>query len=440
MTTRNLPRDRRNVLHATALFFRDSEAYIDRCAREQGDPFHIRLTGVGDLIITSKPAHIGELYAASPSLFVPPWTAQIAPLLGDHSLLLLAGEPHRRERKLMAPSFHGERMRAYGAAIKGATLRHMASVPHGQAFPALRVAQAIALDVIIECIFGVTDPPRMAAYRQQIGAFVDAYTPGLVLFPGLRRELRGFGPWAKFVRERRALDAMLRGDIATRRTQPPGHDILSLLLAARDEAGEGLTDGEAADECKTLLVGGYETTANTLAWAMDLLAREPVAYAEAQAEVDTLGKDPDPDALAQLPYLGATCQESIRIRPVLSMIGRQTIAPFTFAGIEVPPGTVLATAIYHLHHQPELYHDPEKFRPQRLLDRKYGPFEFIGFGGGARRCMGAAFANYQLRVVLGTLLARHHWRPAVPRPLKTIRRGIGFGPEAGAPVMLTDRE
>lgn len=207
---------------------------------------------------------------------------------------------------------------------------------------------------------------------------------------------------------------------------------MSLLLTARDEHGAGLTDRELADELKTLLVGGYETTANTLAWALDLCARHPDARARALAEVDALGPDPDPDALAQLPYLGAMCQETVRLRPVLSVVGRQTVAPFTFAGHELPPGTVLGAAIYHLHHRPELYPDPERFDPERFLRRKYGPFKFIGSGGGARRCMGAAFATYLLRVSLGTVLAGYRWNCASSRPLAVVRRGVGFGPAGGA--------
>ncbi|MEZ4428130.1 MAG: cytochrome P450 [Nannocystaceae bacterium] len=433
-----LPRDSHHPLVTTLRFFADPEGTLDRCAREQGDPFHLKLLGVGDMIVTSTPEHLRELFSARPELFTPPWTDNLAPLLGGHSLLLLAGEAHRRERRLMMPSFHGDRMRAYGAVIQQITHRALAARRPGP-LVALTLSQEIALEVIIQCVFGVTEPDAVARCRAAVSAFVDAYTPALVLFPGLRRGLFGDrGPWARFVRNRAAFEALLLDEVARRRArhEPGREDILSLLLDARDEDGEGLTDQELADELRTLLIGGYETTANTLAWAMDLAVRDPEVRRRVLAEIDALGATPEPAALAQLPYLGAVCQETIRMRPVLSVVGRQTVAPFTFAGREVPIGTVLGAAIFHLHHRPALYPDPERFDPERFLQRKFGPFEFIGFGGGARRCMGAAFATYLLRVSLGTMLAGFHWRCASPEPLAIVRRGVGFGPARGGPLVL----
>ncbi|PTL85054.1 cytochrome P450 [Vitiosangium sp. GDMCC 1.1324] len=419
----------------TFRFLKDASAFFTDCRTRYGDPFTAPLP-VGDVVVTGDPEGIRDIFSADPALFEPLGHLVLAPALGENSLLLMGGQRHKRERKLLMPPFHGERMRAYGLLMRDITLRAAESLRPGGTFRAQDVTQSISLDVIIRAIFGIDEPERMRRYREVLTAYIESYTPLLMAATPLRRSFGGVGPWARFQRHVAELDQLLSEELATRRGHEEGHiDILSLLLNARDEEGQPMTDAELKDELRTLLLAGHETTAIGLAWALHHLHHHPETLQRLVEELAPLGALPEPEALVKLPYLGAVCDEALRLHPVLAVVGRRTVAPFTLRGHELPAGTGIMAAICVVHLDPALYPEPERFRPERFLERKFSPFEYLPFGGGARRCIGAAFAQYEMRIALGTLLAAHRFSLASDTPERPVRRNIALGPEGGAQLV-----
>jgi cytochrome P450 len=414
---------------------RDAVRFYREATARYGDPFTLPLI-VGKVVITGDPEGIREIFTADPSIFTPFGQLPLEPVVGRYSMLLLDGARHRRERKLLVPPFHGDRMRAYGEIMAAIARRRAAELTPGAVFAAQDLTQAISLEVIIEAVFGIRDPERVALYRDVIGGYLEAYTPWLMVIPPLRRSFGGLGAWARFERYRARFQALVAEEIARRRREGSvGHeDILSLLLSARDDEGRPMSDEEIDDELRTMLVAGHETTAIAMAWALDWIHRSARIRERLMDEIRALGPSPSPDALAKLPYLSAVCDETLRIHPVVAMVSRRLLKPFTLRGIELPAGIGVMPAIAKVHHDPAIYPEPEVFRPERFLERKFTPFEYIPFGGGARRCVGAAFALYEMKVVLGSLLAEHRFavQGAPPRPL---RRNVTIGPEGGAPLL-----
>ena len=233
----------------------------------------------------------------------------------------------------------------------------------------------------------------------------------------------------------------MHGEIAARRAapDPAREDILSLLLAARDEAGDAMHDDELRDELMTLLFAGHETTAIAIAWACYWLHRHPPVLERLRAEVDALGDDPQPDAIVRLPYLDAVCNEVLRLHPIAPDVPRQLVGPLELAGYTLGPPLCVDAAITLLHRREDLYPDPDSFRPERFLARRFGPFEFTPFGGGHRRCIGAAFATYELKIVLATFLRHAHLELAEPGEVRPARRNIVLGPSTGVRMRLRER-
>ena len=422
----------------TLRFLKDPTRFTQESRARYGDPFTAPLP-LGEVVITGSPEGLRDIFSADPGTFEPLGNLPLEPAVGPHSLLLLSGPRHKRERQLLMPPFHGERMRAYGETMRELTLRAASPLRPGALLRAQELTQAISLDVIIHAIFGIEEPERVRRYHDVLVAALASYTPLLMMVAPLRRSFAGRGPWVHFQRHAAAVDALLTEELALRHGHEAGHtDILSLLLAARDEDGQPMTDVELKDQLRTLLFAGYETTAISMAWALHFVHREPQVHARLLAELAPLGPAPGAEALARLPYLGAVCDEALRIHPVLAVVGRRTLRPFTLRGQELPVGTGVMAAICLAHTDPTLYPEPERFRPERFLERKYSPFEFLPFGGGARRCIGAAFAQYEMRVVLGTLLAAHAFTaPPRPREERPVRRNITLGPRHGVELVYT---
>ncbi|MFY0582666.1 cytochrome P450 [Cystobacter fuscus] len=435
MTTPRLPSGPRITPVQTFRFLRDATRFFLDCRARYGDPFTAPLP-VGNVVVTGDPEGIRDIFSADPALFEPLGHLPLAPAVGDNSLLLMGGQRHERERKLLMPPFHGERMRAYGQLMRDITLRAVETLRPGGPLRAQELTQSISLEVIIRAVFGIEEPERMRRYREVLAGYMESYTPLLMMAVPLRRSFGGLGPWARFQRHVTELDRLLTEELATRRGHEAGHtDILSLLLAARDEEGQPMTDAELKDELRTLLIAGHETTAIGMAWALYHLHRAPETMRRLLEELAPLGPEPEPEALVKLPYLTALCDEALRLHPVVPLVSRRTVAPFTLRGRELPPGTGVMAAICVAHVDPVLYPEPESFRPERFLERKYSPFEYLPFGGGARRCIGAAFAQYEMRIVLGSLLAAHRFSLANDTPERPVRRNITIGPGRGVEMV-----
>jgi cytochrome P450 len=393
----------------------DPEGFFRGCAERRGDPFVVRMPGVGEVLVSGHPDGAREIFSAPPDSFEPLKSNPVEPLLGAHSLLLLAGERHRRERKLMTPPFHGERMRAYGAIIAERARAEADSWRAGQSVVLGQAMRRITLDVILRAVLGVEGEARSARFRAAVGAMLDSYTPPLLVLPALRRSLGPLplGPWARFARARDAVCDLFTDEIrARRRAGTAGReDILSLLMDARYDDGSALGESELVDELRTLIVGGHDTTTTALVWAFLHLHRTPAALASLRDELAPLGREPDVDALEKLPYLGAVCNEALRLHPVVPIVPRRALRAMTFRGHPIAPGQSISVATTLLHTNRDVWTEPHRFSPERFLARKYTPFEFAPFGGGVRRCIGAAFGAYQMRVVLGVVLARARFAP-----------------------------
>jgi cytochrome P450 len=431
-----LPPGPRNALLQTYQYTRDPYGWYIRNREAYGDIFTARVVN-GTIVIVGHPAGAQAVFGADPDTFVPFGTEAVQPIVGPNSMLFLSGARHRRERKLLMPPFHGERMRAYGHIIRDATLATAQRWIPGQQMAFQDSSQAISIEVIIRAVFGIQDRARVDALRGKIVHFVDETNPALFFFPFLQRPFGGYGPWARFQKMKSQVSALLNAEVESRRNATnSGADILSLMLAARHEDGSQMTADEVHDELLTLVFAGHETTGIALAWAIYWLLRNPECMTRLLAEIDQLGPNPDPDALARLPYLDGVVLETLRLHPIVPDIPRQLARPFEIGGYRLPTGMGIAVATTLLHARPDIYPEPERFKPERFVDHKFSPFEYTPFGGGARRCLGAAFATYEMKIVLGTILAQYRLVLAEPGEVRPSRRNVVLGPATGVRVMF----
>jgi len=424
----------------TARYALDPFGYLTEMQRKYGDIITVPTLN-GTLVMTGDPVHVQQIFSADPDTFSIFGARAIEPLVGPNSLLLLHGARHRRERKLLVPPFHGARMRAYGETIREAALAAMKDWVAGQPFVMQTSTQWISLEVIVRAVFGVQDAAHIEVLRAAIIELVAATVPSLLFFPWLRRPWGGLSPFNRYDRALKRVESLIYGEIAARRARPEEarEDILSLLLAARDEAGEGMRQEELRDELLTLLFAGHETTGIALAWASYWLHRNPGALERLRAEVDALGDSPDPEVIARLPYLEAVCNETLRLHPIAPDVPRMLARPLEVGGYRLAPplGVDAVTAL--VHRREALYPEPDLFRPERFLERRFSPFEFIPFGGGHRRCIGAAFATYELKIVLATFVRHAQLELDEPGEVKPSRRNVVLGPATGVRMRLRER-
>ena len=408
--------------------------FLDACHERCGDYFTLRPAADRTLVVTVDPAAVKQVFTGDPNLLhAGEGNVVLAPILGSGSTLLLDGAEHLRHRRLLLPPFHGERMRKYGDVMAEVAERHIAAWPRHRRFSVLPSMQAITLEVIMRAVFGVDDRDRRERLGEPLRRLLDMVgNRRRVLLLALTLNRNGpRSPWARFAAARAEADALLYEEIAARRTDPrqaDGEDVLSLLLAARDEDGQPLTDSELRDELMTLLVAGHETTATALAWALERLVRHPDVLDRLVEEQRSGGEE----------LLEAVIKETLRLRPVVPAIARKLQAPMEIGGWHLPAGVHVAPSIYLLHRRPDLYPDPLAFRPERFLgDDPPGTYEWIPFGGGVRRCLGASFALFEMKVVLQSVLRAVRPRPVVRRsPEGVTRRAITFAPSRGGRISI----
>lgn len=419
--------------------------YMELCAQRYGDLFTLRL---GDqstpIVFVSNPQVLQEMLAGHSKAFEAPGDLNqlLQPLLGNHSVITLSGASHQRQRQLLMPPFHGERMRTYGEIIAEITAQEMGNWQPGQPFKLRDSTQAITLRVMLRAVFGLEEGPRYQQLEHLLAELIEGssspVSAAMLYFPALQRDLGPLTPWSRFLQRQRRVDELLYAEIRERRAQPNPNrtDILSLLMAARDEAGEGMTDVELRDELMTLLVAGHETTATALAWALYWIHKLPAVRQTLLQELDGVGDDPS--AVFRLPYLNAVCAEALRIYPVAMLTFPRVVKePISLLGYDFEPGTILAGSIYLTHRRPDLYPQPEQFRPERFLERQFSPYEYLPFGGGSRRCIGLAFAQFEMKVVLAQILSCLELTLADQRPVRAVRRGLVTGPAGGVRMMVT---
>jgi cytochrome P450 len=396
--------------------------------KRYGPVFRTRDAIGGELFHIADRQLIEEMFKWKPAQYtVAEPRRMMEPVTGATSLLLLDGAHHMRMRKLMLPPFHGEAIARYEQAIEDITHRQTDAWRPGDRVRTRSVAQAITLEVIIRAVFGVTDPARIEELQRLLPK-LSSPSPFLLL---MQRDLGRWSPWGRFLRVRDRVDELIYEEIKERRNGPDGaarDDILSLLLSARDEDGEALSDRELRDELITLLLAGHETTATSIGWAFERLLRAPEALDRLVAEVGA-GDGDD--------YLEAVIKETLRVRPVVTEVFRAPTARTKLGGYEFEAGSQMVVSIFLVQYDPELYPpDPEAFRPERFLEGAPEPYTWVPFGGGVRRCLGASFAQLEMRVVISAILRRARLAAPRARSEQARFRGVTLLPSRGGEAVV----
>lgn len=408
--------------------------FLRALREEHGDMFTLHLLQEEPWVMVADPQLVEQVFRAPADVLHAGEPKRIlAPMVGPNSVLLLDESRHMRQRRLLLPPFHGDRMARYAETIRTAAEAELRRWPMGAHEASAPHMGTITLEVILRAVFGVSERERLEPLRGALGALLDftASAPRAV-FVALGEPGRLAGErFRGFRRMLERTDSAVLAEIARRRRPGAerGEDIMSLLLEASHEDGSPMSDAELRDELVTLLIAGHETTATSLAWALERLARSPLALARTAAEAADGGG----------PYTDATIQETLRMRPVFPMVARAVKKPLRLGGYEIPAGVTVMPSIALVHHRPDLYPDPDRFRPERFLERPPGTYTWIPFGGGVRRCLGASFAQYEMRIVLSTLLDQAELQVEDGEPETARRRLLTLPPSAGGRVVLHRR-
>ena len=387
-------------------------ALMRRCAARYGEPFTLcTLWADAPMVLVSDPETVRRVYAApEESLSGGASSTVLEPFVGPSSILLTTGATHLRQRRLTLAPFHGERMESHREVVSALAEAELDRWPPGRPLRTHLRMQELTLDVILRVVLGAPDPALRAALRDALDM-----TTALPRLVALSLAPRGTLPWRRFERAVARVDAHLRAAIRTRRTGASPPAVIDELIAA------GASEDELRDQVVTLLAAGHETTAGALAWALERLARHPRVVARLRDGDDA--------------YLDATVKEVLRLRPVLSITPRKVAEPFTAGGWTLPPGVHVTPCIYLAHRRPELWPDPTAFRPERFLEGAVAPYSWLPFGGGVRRCVGAAFATMELHEVLRAVVRRFDLAPDRPQGERMRRHGVTLAPSRGGRVV-----
>jgi cytochrome P450 len=422
--------------------------YVEDFAKTYGDTFTIWGQDDSHIVYFSQPEALQQIFTADPSHFEIGRGNQVLKfLLGVNSLTLMDGDRHQHQRQLLTPPFHGERMRAYGDAIREIAQYVSDRWQTGKPFNIRTSMQEISLRVILRVVFGLDEGQRLEELRQLLTSVLEfsssPFMSTALFFSFLRTDFGAWSPWGRFLRLRQKIDELILAQIRERRHESNQNrqDILSLLISARDIDGHSMSDEELRDELMTMLVAGHETTASALIWALYWIDCLPEVREKLLRELDTLGDRPDPNTIAKLPYLTAVCQETLRIYPIaMTAFPRIVKSPIEIGGYKLPAGTVIIPSIYLAHHREEVYPQPKQFKPERFLERQFSTYEYLPFGGGNRRCIGMAFAQYEMKIVLATILSRFQVSLVGKHPVRPVRRGLTIATPAGMQMIATPQE
>ncbi|WP_254174434.1 cytochrome P450 [Planktothrix pseudagardhii] len=447
MNTPLPPASSRSAFLEKVYWIADPLDYMDTYARKYGDIFTNYILGANTpWIFVSEPQGIQKVL--TDDIFEAPGSVNkiLSPLTGDNSIFLLEGDRHKRERKLLMPSFHGERMRDYGELITDITQKVIDQLSEGQPFIARETMQEISLDVILRVVFGVYTGERYSQLKQLLSGMLDVFKSPLsssfLFFPILQKDLGAWSPWGYFLKQRQKIDELLYAEIRERRENPDESrkDMLNLMIAARDEDGNPMTDQELRDELLTFLFAGHETTATAMSWALYWIHCQPEVHEKLRSELTNLPLNADGMDIFRLPYLTAVCQETLRIYPVAMLtFARTNKESVDLMGYQLPPKTQVVGCIYLTHRREDLYPQADQFKPERFLERKFSPYEFLPFGGGSRLCLGMALAQYEMKLVLATILLNYELNLLEKQPVKAVRRGVTLAPKGGIKMQLLNK-
>jgi cytochrome P450 len=415
------------------IWMRRAQWMLDTCQARFGDMFTLKIANEGTWVVTSDPRVIKQVFTGDPRLLHAGEANRILlPVLGPNSVLLLDDDPHLRQRKLMLPAFHGQRMERYGELMSRVAAQEIESWPTGEPYRLRPRMQAMTLEIILRAVFGLSEGPRLERLRDELRRLLDISTKPLrgaaLMMLGAERVSR----LGSFQRELERVNRPIFEEIAHRREAADlsgREDIMSLLLQATHEDGSPMSDEELRDELITLLVAGHETTANALSWAVERLCRHPEKLERLTGEVRA----------GENGYLQAVVQETLRLRPVISIVLRRLAEPMEIGGRLLPAGVSIVPSIHLVHRRADIYPRPDEFRPERFLEQPPGTYTWIPFGGGVRRCLGAAFARYEMETVLRELVSRRTLTPSRAASERVYRRAITETPRRDAEVLVGRR-
>jgi cytochrome P450 len=413
---------------------RDPRRALEGWVKLHGDPFLVHTLN-GTVVITGRADLIREIFGNDPANYDPFATAALVPILGEGSMLVMGGETHRRERKLVMPMFHGDRMRAYGSAMQEVAIEKVNQfLERGPAIPTLELMTGISLEVIVRTVFGVDHRNLSDSIMHASREVIRKLNPILFFSRRTHFSLFGVSPWDRFQAARHKLRDVFDAIFEQRQKDGfQGEDIFSMMNAARYEDGEPITRDHLREELMTFLFAGHETSAIAMTWAIYHLHSHPESLRTLRDELHDL-PDRSPASLAAAPYLKAVVQESLRLHPIVTEVIRKLRVPLQLGEWNLPAGLAVAPATVLAHYNPTTYPDPDAFLPERFLKRTYSPFEYMPFGGGHRRCIGAAFAAYEMAIVLGTLLSEHRWELVDAGPVVPKRRNLTMGPSSNVSI------
>jgi cytochrome P450 len=416
-------------LRPTAVSLRARERY--------GKRFSVRLLGQPPFVVLSDPEDIKQVFQAPPEVLHPGEGARILePIVGPNSVILLDEKPHLEQRKLMLPAFHGDAMQSLAELMTGLTEREIASWPQEQPIALHPRLQQLTLEIVLRAVFGLEQGAQLDRLRGLLTQVLEFAENPISLLPFAQRALAGRGPMGRLERLGEETDRLIFELIDERRREDAhGPDVLTLLLSARHEDDSPMSPAELRDELVTALVAGHETTASQLAWGFELLSRQPDVTARLARELDE-----DPDSA----YLTATIHEIMRMRPVLMNAEPRLVKQqVEIGGVSYPPGAVLIASAYLVHHDPDIYPQPNAFRPERFLEseggKAPGTYTWLAFGGGRRRCLGASFAMLEMKIVLREVIRGNLLVAVGETPERARRRSITISPSRGCELILRER-
>lgn len=419
--------------------------FIEQRTQKYGDFYQVTFKKSPPTIMTSNPQAIEDIMTASPDkLEVGRGNKILSFLVGDNSLLLLDGKKHRNRRRLLMPPFHGESLQKCSEEIVKITNKVCDRLELNQLFKVRFLTQEITMRVILSVVFGIDSGERYDRLRELLTTLLDTFNhpinSSLIFFPWLQKDWGQFSPWGRFLRLKQEIKALIYAEIKERRAllaanSAHSRDILSLLLLAKDENGEGMTDEELHDELITLLFAGHETTASALAWLFYWVHYLPEVQSKLRVELDTWSQDGGD--INNLAYLNAVINETLRIYPIaLGTFARVLTQPLSVMGYDFDPDTWMMISIYALHHREDLYPNSQEFAPQRFLGKTYSNYEYLPFGGGNRRCIGSALALLEMKLVTATILSRWNLELTSDRPMMPVRRGLTLAPPASFKMIV----
>ena len=429
----------------------DPVGYMETAAQKYPDIFTAEIIGFGNSIVfVNEPQAIQQILTNDRKQFSAPGKLNelLKPILGNSSVIMLDGDRHKKRRQLVMPAFHGSRMQNYGQLIFDLTTKVFDSLLvnklANQTFLAREAMQDISLQVILQSVFGLYDGDRCQQLKmlmtKMTQLFASPLTSALLFFPSLQKDMGVWSPWGNFIHQRKQIDKLIYLEIAERRANPDSSrtDILSMLLAASDEEGQSLSDAELRDELLALLLAGHETTATAMSWALYWIHRLPDVKQKLLKELESISDRTDFMSMFRLPYLTAVCNEALRIHPVAMLTFPRVVEePTELLGHKLELKTIVIGCIYLLHHREDLYPNSQQFNPDRFLERSFSPYEFMPFGGGVRRCVGEALAQFEMKIVLATILSRYSLELCDRAPVKPQRRGVTLAPTGGIKMRHT---